>query len=254
MAVEFTVQGTRTSEYLFLPQDIQIHPDMNGRHDLPPIDELVDSILKRGQLQPVTIRRTAGLPVLVAGFSRWRSIDFINKNGLAPKPLRLRCSYTALNDQQAFIANIEENRVRNGTTPMDDAYNVQRLINVYQMSEAEAADVYRTSVTWIKGRLSLLELTPEAESAVRSGRVAPSAAKAIAKLTKEQQQRVVAKPGKVTAADVKREAPVAAKKVPANSLASALAVLFAECDQQTGQMVFEIHSDVIRDVRAAAGA
>lgn len=256
MAVEFTVQGTRTSEYLFLPEDLTVDPAMNGRHDLPNIDWIVESILAHGQLQPVTIRRTEGRPVLVAGFSRWRAISHINKKNLAPKALRLRCSYTQLTEQQAFLANIEENRVRNATTPIDDAYNIQRLINVYQMTEQEAADAFRASPSWVKGRLRLLELTPEAEKAVREGRVDGPATKAIAKLSKEHQKAVVAKAGKITAADVKREAPAAAKKeaVPVAihpKVRKAITVLFAECDQQPDVMVFEIHKDIIAALRSA---
>lgn len=223
MAVEFDVKGSRTSEYRWLPEDLEVHPEMNGRHELPDIEPLVQSILTHGQLQPVTIRKTGGKPVLVAGFSRWRAVSEINKKKLYEvKPLELRCSYTQLTEQQAFLANIEENRVRNATTPMDDAYNIQRLINVYQMSEDEAAEAYRASVSWVKGRLKLLELSPEAEKAVRSGRVAPSAAKAIAKLSKEHQRAVVAKAGKITAADVTREAPAKPAPPSVKSLASAL--------------------------------
>lgn len=207
MAVEFESTVKRTSEYTALPEDIEVPAELNGRHELPDISDLVQSILTHGQLQPVVIRKTGKKPVLVAGFSRWRSIAHINANNLTPNPLRLNCSYTQLTERQAFLANIEENRVRNATTPMDDAYNIQKLINVYQMSEQGAADAYRVSLQWIKGRLQLLELAPEAEVAVRAGRVAPSAAKAIAKLTREQQKRIVSKEGKVTAADVKREAP-----------------------------------------------
>jgi|ERR1700722_2552504 len=208
MAVDFDVaDGKRTSEYGFFPEDIEVTPELNGRHDLPDIQWIVDSILKHGQLQPVTIRRTQNKPVLVAGFSRWRAVTEINKKGLAEKPLRLRCSYTQLTEKQAFLANIEENRVRNQTTPMDDAYNIQRLINVYQMTEEEAADAFRASVSWVKGRLTLLELTADAEKEVRSGRVAPSAAIHIAKLTKEQQKKVIEKNGKITAATVREVVP-----------------------------------------------
>ena len=109
-------------------------------------------------------------------------------------------------------------------------------------------------MSWVKGRLALLELTPEAEKAVRQGRVAPSAAKAIAKLSKEHQKAVVAKVGKITTADVKREAPAPAKKTKTHdspSLPAALKVLFAECDQQPDVMVFEIHRDTIRALRSA---
>jgi ParB family chromosome partitioning protein len=209
MAVEFDVKGSRTSEYRFLPEQLDVDPAMNGRHDLPEISWIVDSILKHGQLQPVTVRRSGGKPVLVAGFSRWRAISHINKEKLyAVKPLELRCSYTQLTEKQAFIANIEENRVRNATTPMDDAYNIQRLINVYQMSEQEAADSYRASMSWIKGRLQLIEAIPEVEKAVRAGKITGKAAQTIAKLNKEHQRnlaKVAEDKGKVTPSDVKRE-------------------------------------------------
>jgi ParB family chromosome partitioning protein len=208
MAVEFEVKGSRTSEYRFLPEQLDVQPEMNGRHDLPDIQWIVDSIIKHGQLQPVTIRRTAGRPVLVAGFSRWRAVSKINKDKLLPKPLELRCSYTQLTEKQAFLANIEENRVRNATTPMDDAYNLQRLINVYQMTEQEAADSYRASVAWVKGRLALIEATPEVEKEIRKGTIKGPAAKAVAKLSKEHQTnlaKVASEKGKLTPADIQKE-------------------------------------------------
>lgn len=211
MAVAFEVQGTRTSEYGFLPEELEIIPEMNGRHELPDVQWIVDSILRHGQLQPITIRRTGGKPVLVAGFSRWRAVNEINSRNLTERPLRLRCSYTALTEKQAFLANIEENRVRNQTTPIDDAYNIQRLINVYQMTEQEVADSYRVSLAWIKGRMGLIELTPEAEKAVRAGRVTGNAAKEIAKLSSNLQKKVLKKEGKITAKDVREVNPVVKK-------------------------------------------
>jgi ParB/RepB/Spo0J family partition protein len=208
MAVDFDVKGTRTSEYRFLPEYVEIDPLMNGRHETPDIQWIIDSILRHGQLQPVTIRRTANKPVLVAGFSRWRAVSEINKQHLTEKPLELRCSYTALTEKQAFLANIEENRVRNDTTPMDDAYNIQRLINVYQMSKAEVAESYRLSLSWVVGRLDLIEATPAVEMQIRKGAIKGPAARAVAKVSKEHQQNLAAlaeKTGKVTLEDVRRE-------------------------------------------------
>ena len=209
MAVDFDVKGSRTSEYRFLPEMLEVDAQMNGRHDLPDIGWIVDSILRHGQLQPVTIRRTASKPVLVAGFSRWRAVSQINKQKLTEKPLELRCSYTALTEKQAFLANIEENRVRNATTPMDDAYNIQRLINVYQMTVDEVKDAYRAqSVAWVKSRMALIEATPAVEKQIRKGTIKGPAAKAITKLSKEHQDKlakVAEEKGKVTVADIQKE-------------------------------------------------
>lgn len=231
MAVEFDVKGSRTSEYRFMPEQIEVDPHLNGRHEVPDIQWIVESILQHGQLQPVTIRRTAGKPVLVAGFSRWRAVSEINKKKLTEKPLELRCSYTALNEKQGFLANIEENRVRNATTPMDDAYNLQRLINVYQMSEQEAADAFRASVAWVKGRLKLIEATPEVEKQIRNGKIKGTAAQAVAKLAKEHQRnlaKVAEEKGKITAADIRRETGKPARAPVQNSTADAQALTIAD--------------------------
>jgi len=250
MAVEFDVAMSRTSEYRFLPENVEVHPEQNGRHELPNIDWIVDSILTHGQLQPVTIRRTAGKPVLVAGFSRWRAVTEINKRKLSPKPIELRCSYTQLTEQQAFLANIEENRVRNATTPMDDAYNIQRLINVYQMTEQQCCDAYRASLAWVKGRLQLIEAVPELEAEIRAGTVPGTAAKEIAKLSGEHQKNLakVAKAnGKVTKEDIRKEVgkPERKKDLPAVKtvleLADALYRLTIDPNMDLGECELAAH-------------
>jgi hypothetical protein len=91
---------------------------------------------------------------------------------------------------------------------MDDAYNLQRLVNVYQMTLDECADSYRASVSWVKGRLALIEATPEVEKQIRAGKIKGPAAKAVAKLSKEHQQnlaKVAEEKGKITPADIRRE-------------------------------------------------
>jgi|SRR6185437_7695434 len=256
MPVTFDDSDIKRSEGLWtaLPEDLTVDPTMNGRHDLPDIEWLVqDMLLPHGQIQPVSIRKTAGKPVLTAGFSRWRAAVEINKRGLTPVPFRLWCKYTQLTEQQAFIANISENRVRNVTTELDDAHNIQRLINVYQMSEAQTAEVYHATPGWIRGRLQLLELSPAAETAVRAKRVVGPAVKAIAKLSKDAQAKVLAKPGKITLADVKEQAPAAAPKPVAidPKVRKALNILLAEAATQPDAMVVEIHRDTIRAVRDA---
>jgi ParB/RepB/Spo0J family partition protein len=197
------------TEWTLLPEEIEVLAELNGRYELPDIDYLVKSILAHGQLQPIAIRKTGGKPVLVAGFSRWRAVSKINADGLTPKPLRLRCSYTQLTEKEAFLANIAENSDRNATTPIDDAHNIQRLINVYQMSLEDIKTAYRAqSVAWVKARLELIQATPEVEKAIRSGKIKGKAERTIAKLSREHQKNLAAlaeEKGKVTPEDIRRE-------------------------------------------------
>lgn len=223
MAVAFDTEHKRTSEYRFLPELVTIRPDLNGRHDSPDIEWLITDILLRGQHTPVVIRNDGGLAVLVSGFSRWRAISEINKRGLSPVPMQIRCTYVQCSESEAFLINISENRFRNPTTPIDDAHNIKRLLNVYSMTEDQIAGIYfptakteselKEARKFVQERIALITLTPEAETAVREGRVSTTAAKAIAKLSEAQQRKVVEKEGNIERRDVTPAAPKAPKPV-----------------------------------------
>ena len=212
MAVQFLVEHKRTSEYRFYPEDITIKPDLNGRYEKPEIEWLITDILAHGQHTPVVIRNDGGAAVLVAGFSRWRAISEINHRGLAPVPLQVRCTYVQCTEGEAFLLNISENRFRNPATPLDDAHNMKRLLNVYQMTEEQIAGVYfptaktegelKDARKFVKDRVALISLSKEAEDAVRSGRVKESAATSIAKLSQAQQHEVLKKAGTIERKDV----------------------------------------------------
>jgi ParB/RepB/Spo0J family partition protein len=222
MAVQFAVEHKRTSEYRFYPEDITIKPDLNGRHEKPEIEWLITDILAHGQHTPVVIRNDGGEAVLVAGFSRWRAISEINKRWLAPVRLQVRCTYVQCSEGEAFLINISENRFRNPATPLDDAHNIKRLLNVYQMTDEQVAGVYfptaktegeiKTARKFVKDRIALISLSEEAAEAVKSGRVKESAAVAIAKLSEAQQHEILKKEGTIGRSDVKKPGPPKAPK------------------------------------------
>ena len=209
MAVNFDEPIKRSGEeWAPYPEQLVISPELNGRHDSPDIEPLIQSILQHGQLQLCLTRREGGKMVLAAGFNRWRAVSEINKRKLTPEPLRLKCVYRELSEKQAFLANIAENQCRNATTPMDDAYNIQRLINVYQMSKDAIAKAYGMSLSWIVQRLDLIEAIPAVEKQIRKGNIKGPAARQIAKLDREHQKNLAAlaeKQGNVTPEDVRRE-------------------------------------------------
>jgi ParB-like chromosome segregation protein Spo0J len=216
MAVSFKADYSRTSEYRFLPEAIKIKSDLNGRHDLPDIEWLKKDIQERGQVQPVAIRKDGDSAVLVAGFSRWRAISELNKGRKKEDKIQLRCTYVLCSESEAFMANIAENRFRNSTTELDDAHNIKRLLNNYGMTEEQVVAVYfpgadtsqdqKESLKWVRDRLKLVTLTPEAEKALKEGRLKLPAAKAIAKLSEEQQRNAVKGSGRVKAQNIREAA------------------------------------------------
>ena len=240
MAVDFKTPHTRTSEYLMLPEDIVVKPELNGRHELPDVEWLIESFQQVGQLQPVAVSAEDGKAVLRMGFSRWRAAIEINKRNLLPVPFKLRCVYLRADDLKGFIAGIHENAVRNPAQPIDDAYNIAKL-ETWNMTHEEIAKIYRQDVKWVAQRLALLDLVPEAQQAVIDGRMKLPAAAHFSKLNKQVQRARLkdkAEGEKITGKDARPEpAPdaqlAATPKVPRMSLADIKAVL--QCIIDTGK-------------------
>jgi len=201
MAVDWKVDSSRNAEYLFHPQDIVIKAELNGRHELPDIEGLIEDIVKNGQLQACIVRNDGGRPVLIAGFSRWRAIVEINKRKLAESPLKVRASYFRGNERDGFMVNLAENLHRNQTTPLDDAHNCAQL-EKWGISTKEIAERLRQKESWVRSRLALVNLAPEAQAALKEGRIKPTAAAAIAKLADSEQRKAVNGHGKVKAASI----------------------------------------------------
>lgn len=206
MAVEFKVDHTRTSEYLIAPENITIKASLNGRHDLPDIEWLIDSMVESGQLQPVLIGNDGGKPVLYAGHSRWRAALEINKRKLTPAPFKLRCVYFKGSEHEAFVATIRENRDRNATTPIDDAHNIAKLERYGMTIDEIAAKVYHEDPKWVKDRLALIELCDEGQKALLAGEIKPNAAVVLSKLAKDAQREKLSSGEKLTAGGLKSSA------------------------------------------------
>lgn len=201
MAVQWQVDSTRNSVYLFDPADVVIRPELNGRHFLPDITELIDDIVKNGQIQPGEVRSEDGRPVLSSGFSRWRAIVHINENELTLVPLKFSATYIKVNDREGYLRNWSENRKRNQTQPMDDAHHFAQLVK-WGWDEKAIAERLKVEVSFVKKRLKLIAATDEVQKAVADGRLAPTAAEKIAEVASDVQRMAVKGNGKITGADV----------------------------------------------------
>ena len=224
MAVEFSKSLAPSAEriniYTLDPREIRINPELNGRHEEPSIDDLVDDFLnpKIGQIQPVLITKDDdGAPMLRAGHRRWRAAIEVTRRKLGPFDgvFRLKCQYFKGTELDCFILTVKENLGRVQTMPIDDGYNISRLHNNFGMSyEDIAIKVYNRrladgspDVKWIEDTESLAELAAEAAEAVVGGKVKPSAVRELAKLSKTAQRALLkSTEGKITAAVVKRAA------------------------------------------------
>jgi len=207
MAAEFkNFKPKRDSVYKFPPEKIKVNPKLNGRTELPDIEWLIESMVSPvGQIHSVEIRIEAGIPVLTAGFSRWRAAMEINKRKLIPGGFLLRCVSARRTEKEGFIANLHENLIRNAPSEIDDINNI-RMLESWGRSHEEIAHIYNRKnskgepdVKWVRSKLALASLSEEAKTAVKQGRLKPTAAQAIARMSEEEQREAVKGEGKVTA-------------------------------------------------------
>jgi ParB-like chromosome segregation protein Spo0J len=214
MAVEFANETTKRAGALYtdFPENIVVVPELNGRHELVDIEALAADIEKNGQTTPVGLRKNdQGEPVLIYGHNRYMAICLLNKRN-PDHPRKIIGNYYSVSESEAFMMAIAENRFRKDVSPMDDCANITTLKKRFKYTDEDIAAIYfpeakteeekAAGLRFVKQRASLIELAPEAAQAVREGRVKPTAAVALAKLTKDQQRLKVAAPGKLKGKDV----------------------------------------------------
>lgn len=149
---------------LDLPLD-QVDPDPdNPRTHLGDVVELAESMHTTGLLQPILVRRAGARFTVVAGHRRlaaarhlrWASIPAMIRRDIRP--------------DDVLPAMLAENGVRTGLDPIDEAHALRRLAREQKLATHEqiAARIGR-SRRWVSDRLALLDLTPQAQDAVREG-------------------------------------------------------------------------------------
>ncbi len=210
--------ATNGSMYLIDPREIEIREEYNGRHEEPSVDELIEDFMNPsiGQIEPVILTKDDRAPVLLAGARRWRAAIEVTKRRKGPFDgvFKLKCIYFRGTPIECFILTVKENLNRKEVSPTCDGWNISRFRNFGMSDEDIASKVYgrkaldgKPDTQWIRDRVAMVDLTPEALEAVASGRVKPSAIVALAKMKKQAQRDLILdNAAKITTAVIKRAA------------------------------------------------
>ncbi|MEH0557334.1 ParB/RepB/Spo0J family partition protein [Streptomyces sp. B21-101] len=170
----------------------------NPRDELTEIEETAESLLAKGQIQPVTVvRRAAFLSahpgqeealgedaeyVVIDGNRRLAAADLADLPELRIDVHDDLAASAADILESALIANIH----RVDVPPMDQAKAIQKLVKVHG-SQGEVARRLGKTPPWVSQRLALLELTPELQEQVEAGELKVEPARRIGRLPKGQQ-------------------------------------------------------------------
>lgn len=185
----------RANLYRCLPEQIICEPDDNSRHSVPkrPLQELIDSILLHGQLEPVTVRRERnGELRAVFGSRRIAAIARINEAKLAQDPLMVTYQVRNLSDEDAYTANLAENLDRDDLSPIDKAHAIDRLAVAFGRSVTEIAKLFHRSIGWVSQTRRLLDLPADVQRKVHAGEVPATTAYEMLTMSVDQQHRTTA--------------------------------------------------------------
>lgn len=148
----------------------------------PSFDELVESVKAKGVLVPVLARRKGKKYEIIAGARRFRAASIAK---LAEIPANI----VEMTDTEALEAQIIENLQRQDIHPLEEGAAYRKLLEETKGYDvATIAAKVGKSKPYIRQRLSLTELVPEAQKALRDGEMNMGQAVLIARAPAKIQQ------------------------------------------------------------------
>jgi ParB family chromosome partitioning protein len=136
------------------------------------IRELAESLRRVGLLQPIIVRPLGDQYQIIAGERRWRAAKVA---GLEKVPVRVIAATSAESLGLALIENLQ----REDLNAIEEARGYRRLLDEYQMTQAELADKVSKSRSTITNAMRLLDLPEEVQELVYQGKLSAGHARAI---------------------------------------------------------------------------
>ncbi|OED39280.1 chromosome partitioning protein ParB [Chromatiales bacterium (ex Bugula neritina AB1)] len=150
------------------------------------LQELADSILAQGLIQPVLLRKRAGGFELIAGERRWRAAQLA---GLETVPAIVR----DMDDSAVAAITLIENIQREDLNPLEEAQALHRLKNEFNMTHQAVAEAVGRSRASVTNLLRLLDLDERVSEMLVTGKIEMGHARALLSLTPDQQHIVALK-------------------------------------------------------------
>ena len=139
--------------------------------------ELAESIKAQGVIQPIVVRDIGGKRYeIIAGERRWRASQLA---GLSEIPVVIR----EVDDRTVVAMALIENIQREDLNPLEEANALQRLIDEFDLTHAQAAEAVGRSRAAVSNLLRLLELPHEIRVLVETRALEMGHARALLALT-----------------------------------------------------------------------
>ena len=140
--------------------------------DKESLEELKESILQYGVLQPLVVVRKGKYYEIVAGERRWRAAKLA---GLKEVPVIIK----ELNEREISEVSLIENIQRENLNPIDEAMAFRQLLDNYSLKQEDVATKVGKSRTYITNSTRLLKLPESVRTYVANGELSTGHAKVL---------------------------------------------------------------------------
>lgn len=166
-----------------LPLELIVESKTNPRKnfDKTKLQELADSITKRGVLQPILVRPIAGKYEVVAGHRRFRAA------GLA-KLEEIPATVQELDDKAVLEIQMIENLQREDLHPLEEAEGYASLLHSHGYTADELAAKLGKSRGYVYARMKLADLAEPVKKALWDGSLSHSIALLVARIPDKKLQ------------------------------------------------------------------
>ena len=152
---------------------IQPHPEQPRRHfDEGALQELTDSIAKRGIIQPIIVRPHGGGFQIIAGERRWRAAQRAQMH-------RIPAIVRDFNEQETLEIALIENIQREDLNPIEEAEAYRKLIAEFHHSQEALGRIVGKSRSHVANLMRLLELPKTVQQQVMESRISMGHARAL---------------------------------------------------------------------------
>ncbi len=146
------------------------------------IQDLANSIIEHGVIQPIVLRKKDNGYEIVAGERRWRAAI---KAGLSEVP----CLIRELDDEQNMLLAIIENMQREDLNPIEEAEGLNQMIVTYGMTQEQVSKSVGKSRPYITNSLRLLKLPEYVLELISAGKISAAHGRTMITIDEEEARK-----------------------------------------------------------------
>ncbi|BDA62971.1 ParB/RepB/Spo0J family partition protein [Shewanella xiamenensis] len=180
---EEVVVVDKKEELIHLDLDLLQPGKYQPRKDMSPeaLEELAHSIRNQGIIQPIVVRRVSNNQYeIIAGERRWRASQLAGVE-------KIPCIVKAVPDDAAIAIALIENIQREDLNAMEEAIALQRLMQEFELTHQQVADVVGKSRASVSNLLRLNGLNEPVKRLLEYGDIDMGHARALLAIEGEEQ-------------------------------------------------------------------